>query len=46
MVGEGVAQILLDLIDEAPLIAPLERDLVVPANQISHVMNSLAPPPE
>ena len=36
VIAEDVAQVLLDLIDEPPLIAPLERDLVIPANQISH----------
>ena len=36
VVAENVAQILFGLIDEPPLIAPLERDLVIPANQISH----------
>ena len=37
IVAEQVAQILLDLVDESPLITPLERDLVVPADQISHL---------
>ena len=42
VVAEYIAQILLDLVHESPLIAPFERDLVVPANQISHVMKPLA----
>jgi hypothetical protein len=33
---------LLELIDESSLVAPLERDFVVSADQISHLMKSLA----
>ena len=35
-VGEDRAQVALQLIDEAPLVAPLERDFVVSSNQVTH----------
>jgi hypothetical protein len=35
-ISEDRAQIALQLIDEAPLVAPLERDFVVSSNQVTH----------
>jgi hypothetical protein len=40
VVGEERAEILFELIDETPLVAPFERDFVVPADQISHLVKS------
>jgi len=42
IVGESGAQILLQLIHESPLIAPFKRDFVVSADQVSHLVKSLA----
>jgi hypothetical protein len=36
VIGENRAQVLLELIDEAPAITPLERDFVVSADEVSH----------
>jgi len=33
---------LLQLIDESPLVAPFERDFMVPADQVSHLVKSPA----
>ena len=35
-IGEDRAQVALQLIDEAPLVAPLERDFVISSNQVTH----------
>jgi hypothetical protein len=36
VVSEDRAQIVLQLIDEAPLVTPFERDFVVSSNQVTH----------
>ena len=35
-ISEDRAQIALQLIDEAPLVAPLQRDFVISSNQMTH----------